>query len=209
MINSLHLKNFKCFQDQHFELGNLTLLTGLNSTGKSSVIQSLLLLRQSYQRQLLIDNKLLLNGDLVQLGTARDVFCEFATEREIEFRLRFDEDKQGKQWRFNFKDPATDILNQVTSVVKSVYNASLFGDKFHYLPAERIGPQSAFEASHFFVHEHRQLGVKGEYAPHFLSTFSSDRISDENLRHPDTPDFEESRLGRQVERWMRRNQSRC
>ena len=45
MISSLHLHNFKCFGDQDFPLKALTLLTGLNSTGKSSVLQSLLLLR--------------------------------------------------------------------------------------------------------------------------------------------------------------------
>ena len=37
MISSLHVHNFKCFGDQDFPLKALTLLTGLNSTGKSSV----------------------------------------------------------------------------------------------------------------------------------------------------------------------------
>ena len=73
MIKKLHIKNFKCFEDQNFELGNLTLLTGLNGTGKSSVIQSLLLLHQSYQQHFLQTNRLLLNGDLIELGTAQDI----------------------------------------------------------------------------------------------------------------------------------------
>lgn len=58
MISLLHLKNFKAFQDQLLEFRPLTLLSGLNSTGKSSVLQSLLLLRQSYQQQLLPDTGL-------------------------------------------------------------------------------------------------------------------------------------------------------
>ena len=70
MVDSLHIENFKCFENQRFELGNLTLLTGLNGTGKSSVVQSLLLLRQSYQHRFLQDGGLLLNGDLIQLGNS-------------------------------------------------------------------------------------------------------------------------------------------
>lgn len=51
-LQSLHLQNFKCFENQLLRLRPLTLLSGLNGTGKSSVIQSLLLLRQSYWQDL-------------------------------------------------------------------------------------------------------------------------------------------------------------
>ena len=37
MIPSLRLINFKAFENQLFEFRSLTLLSGLNSTGKSSV----------------------------------------------------------------------------------------------------------------------------------------------------------------------------
>ena len=47
MIDRLHLRNFKCFEDAYVNLGGITLLAGLNGTGKSSVIQALLVLRQS------------------------------------------------------------------------------------------------------------------------------------------------------------------
>ncbi|WP_367187090.1 AAA family ATPase [Mucilaginibacter sp.] len=36
------LKNFKCFDELEIELGKITLLTGANSRGKSSLIYSLL-----------------------------------------------------------------------------------------------------------------------------------------------------------------------
>ncbi|MDQ1256487.1 MAG: hypothetical protein QG656_1083 [Candidatus Hydrogenedentes bacterium] len=49
MITELFLRNFKCFESQHLELRNLALLAGLNGMGKSSILQALLLLRQSYQ----------------------------------------------------------------------------------------------------------------------------------------------------------------
>lgn len=43
MIETIRLTNFKCFEKQTLKLGNITLLTGLNSSGKSTFIQSLLL----------------------------------------------------------------------------------------------------------------------------------------------------------------------
>ena len=47
MLRAVRLQNYKCFEDQLLEFKSLTLLTGLNGTGKSSVNQALLLLRQS------------------------------------------------------------------------------------------------------------------------------------------------------------------
>ncbi len=87
MITSLCLKNFKPFEEQLLEFRPLTLLSGLNSTGKSSVLQSLLLLRQSYQQGLLPKTGLALNGELVCIGTAQDALYEEAKEDLISFTI--------------------------------------------------------------------------------------------------------------------------
>lgn len=42
-IRNVRIKNYKCFRDESIELSKLTVLTGRNSAGKSSFIQSLLL----------------------------------------------------------------------------------------------------------------------------------------------------------------------
>ena len=47
MIKAMELRNFKCFHRQQIAFRPLTLLTGVNSAGKSTVIQALLLLRQN------------------------------------------------------------------------------------------------------------------------------------------------------------------
>lgn len=47
MIARLTIENFKAFEYAELNLTELNLLTGVNGVGKSSVIQSLLLLRQS------------------------------------------------------------------------------------------------------------------------------------------------------------------
>ena len=53
MIKNLKLANFKCFDELDLELAPLTLITGVNGMGKSSVIQSLLMLRQSFDERYL------------------------------------------------------------------------------------------------------------------------------------------------------------
>lgn len=207
MIKSLDIKNFKCFEDQRFELGNLTLLTGLNGTGKSSVLQSLLLLRQSHQNQFLQKGRLLLNGDIIQLGTARNVLFEGAGSDEFGFCLDFSE--TSAKWHFKYekkglKETEADvaILNS-EQVSDDIYDASLFGDSFHYLSAERVGPQPAFETSDYFVNERQQLGVKGEYAPHFLDVFAQKEITNKVLAHSSSDhSIRPIRLKSQVEAWM-------
>ena len=49
MITKLFLENFKCFKKQELRFSNLTLLTGVNSAGKSSIIQALLLIKQTFE----------------------------------------------------------------------------------------------------------------------------------------------------------------
>jgi predicted ATPase len=46
MIQSLSLKNFKSFEDETLRFANLNVLSGLNSSGKSSVIQALRLINE-------------------------------------------------------------------------------------------------------------------------------------------------------------------
>ena len=47
MINNIQVKNFKSLENINLDLKNLNLLTGLNSSGNSSLIQSILLIKQN------------------------------------------------------------------------------------------------------------------------------------------------------------------
>jgi predicted ATPase len=198
MIYALRICNFKCFENQRFAFGPLTLLSGLNGAGKSSVLQSLLLLRQSYQRSLLQSVGLALNGDLAQLGTARDVFYEGATSSQFGFDVEFG-DKLAGSWVFDFDEKA-DVARSVSMPVSdAVYRTNLFGDEFQYLSAERIGPRPSFPRSDYWVREHRQLGVSGEYTSHFLSLFGERKVAQEMLAHPQERTLT---LKAQVDAWM-------
>ena len=49
MLTKIGLTNFKCFQQITVGCTSLNLLCGLNGMGKSSVIQAMLVLRQSFE----------------------------------------------------------------------------------------------------------------------------------------------------------------
>ncbi len=72
MISQLDLRTFKCFEKLRLPLGHLTLLSGINASGKSSVLHSLVLLHQTMQEDEW-STRILLNGDVVKLGTVTDV----------------------------------------------------------------------------------------------------------------------------------------
>jgi predicted ATPase len=205
-IRSLHLQNFKCFENQVFEFNTLNLLAGLNGTGKSSMLQALLLARQSYQQNSLQTGGLALNGDLIQIGTAKDAFFEGAKEDVISFGLALGNGAK-QTWRFHY-DRETDVLALILKVSRVEYaflsstifdNSNLFRNDFQYLQAERIGPRRFFETSDLQVRQRRQLGTAGEYTAHFLAEFGKKNIANRILGHPEAVS---NTLHDQVEAWL-------
>ncbi|MDM8565695.1 DUF3696 domain-containing protein [Candidatus Halobeggiatoa sp. HSG11] len=73
MLTQIKLTNFKCFKEETiFPLGQLNLLTGINGRGKSTLLQSLLLMQQSIEHNEKT-TQILLNGSCVNLGNFDDV----------------------------------------------------------------------------------------------------------------------------------------
>jgi len=90
MLRALQLRNFKSVRESTvLELGKLNILSGTNSSGKSTLIQSILLIAQT----LLSDDErqpLAFNGPLIALGTPSDVWHngQLSEPLEIMFLLR-------------------------------------------------------------------------------------------------------------------------
>ncbi|MDO3411569.1 DUF3696 domain-containing protein [Saccharibacillus sp. CPCC 101409] len=181
MIKNVHLKNIKCFKEQDIKLGNLTLLTGLNGVGKSTVIQSLLLLRQSYIQGAMKNKGLSLNGDLLYLGTGQDLLYEKAENEELEIRLEL-ESSPPLFWSFGY-DKDSDLLPILETSFENE-EVTLFSENFQYLSAERLGPRTYFNRSSFEVKQQNSLGIHGEYTTHYLSVHQNDPIPNQFLKHP-------------------------
>ncbi|MCB9610725.1 MAG: DUF3696 domain-containing protein [Deltaproteobacteria bacterium] len=82
MLTELHVTSFKCFETLALPLRPLTLLSGTNGGGKSSVIQSLMLLAHTLSHREWSDS-LLLDGPDLALGSAADVLNQQAARRRL------------------------------------------------------------------------------------------------------------------------------
>lgn len=81
MIKKLRVANFKCFEDTgELELAPLTLLVGPNSSGKSSIIQALVLIKQTLESGD-VSLPAALKGDLIDLGSYPDVVFRHNAKR--------------------------------------------------------------------------------------------------------------------------------
>lgn len=86
MISDLKLENFKSWKSAHIPFGRITGLFGANSSGKSSLIQFLLLLKQTKEasdRNVALE----LNGPYVKLGTMSDLLPEHDALLTLRFSL--------------------------------------------------------------------------------------------------------------------------
>jgi predicted ATPase len=199
MFTFLRLRNFKCFRSQDLELRPLTLLTGLNGMGKSSVLQAFLLLRQSHERGLLEKGFLALNDYLVSLGTARDILFDGAGGQE---RMHFEFRAEGGfswRWEYDYQSEADVLANEIGWLDEEFLRSSLFTNDFHYLEAERTGPRVSFPKSDYLVKGRGRLGTRGEFTAHFLVVHGEEPIPIPELTHQRAMSMG---LLHQVEAWM-------
>jgi len=171
LIRRLRLQNFKCFLDQSIDLQPLTLLAGINGMGKSSVIQALLLLRQTVllNHSGKDQNELLLNGPLINLGHADDVLYENAIDDELGFRLEIEE-KTGETGvlKFHFqKNKEKKFWGKLPGSTAKCSSLLGYADAaFAYLQAERLGPRTSLpqDADHVL----NRVGNAGELSARIL-----------------------------------------
>ena len=89
MLTNIKLENFKCFRELDLKCAPLTLLTGINGTGKSSVFQALILLRKSFEARELENGRLLVADDPIDLGSANDLL--HSMEKSVRLALEHDQ----------------------------------------------------------------------------------------------------------------------
>ena len=196
MIQKMKVENFKCFEQLTLELSGLNLLSGINSMGKSTLIQALLLLRQSYEQNVL-EKGIYLNGKYTSLGVGKDVLYTNADENTISISIKDEQCTLRVEYDYNAASDFLKLKNTVSADLLEDMN--LFGRGFYYVAADRLGPQSSYEKSYYEVSENKQIGNHGEYAVHYLQTHDMDEVANKNVWY----DGEENiRLLKQVECWM-------
>lgn len=199
MVSNINLSNFKCFRNIALSLANLNLFSGINSMGKSTIIQALLLLRQSFERNS-INEGIYLNGKYVKIGSGQDLLYSNADNKIISIVIRNNEEKD-YIWNLIY-DSKADFLkldsNNIFSV-KELESLNLFNNRFEYIAAERLGPKLSYEKSYYEVHVQNQMGIHGEYAVNYLYDKRNEKIQNPQVKHPEE---EEEHLQAQVEKWL-------
>lgn len=208
MLRELTLDGFKCFDEQRIPIHALTLLTGVNASGKTSVIQALALLRQSVL-EAEWSPQLVLDGSLIRLGTTADVVNKVRGGRTLDLGIA------GEDWsvRWTFGDPKvreTDaasmplhqlvwkqndgthtfdgregglfrmLVPQRASLIEHQLVMDMLSSIEH-VSAERIGPREVYTLGRAAFHS--TVGVQGERMPGVLWLFGDDEVP-EPLRHP-------------------------
>ena len=189
MISYIKLKNFKCFVDEPFDMAQLTLFTGINGMGKSSVIQSLLLLKQSYDvKYLQTSNKVILgirDRTLTNLESA-SAFCNLtAFPKEVEIEIESETNLTHK-WKIDASSASDNELPVTYSGPGNYQNEALFNERFIYLTAERWGPRLTYERKPGTKDYNTKLGVQGELTPAYIldAIKRNEEIGIAKLKHP-------------------------
>ena len=224
MLTRLHLEQFKCFERLALPLAPLTLLTGLNAAGKSTVIQSMALLNQTI-RENEWGECLLLNGNAVKLGTAGDVINNVKGRNS--FTIGLESEDIRCDWTAVSSSRAA-LISEISEIrignvsyplgsegevarearVRRLIPTNLTEPshiaaeqiaeqlrELTYIAAERIGPREVYEA--FSEDEERTVGVQGERTAYYLFKHES-TLTRESLRIAGTP----PQLPRQTEAWL-------
>lgn len=153
MISEIRLHNYKSFIDQAIETAPLTVLTGLNSSGKSSVIKAVKMIKESYLKGFTA-------GDFDRTYNIHALKSKLTKEDSLSLSMVID----GLVYRrdithisaMGWTSDVYDIMND-----KRIDTASI-----HYLSADRYGPRNTLPRGNIDMLD--SVGELGEYAISFL-----------------------------------------
>ncbi len=167
MLQKLMFTNFKSWPEVDLPCGRITGLFGTNSSGKTSILQFLLLLKQTKDatdRAISLE----LNGGLVQLGSIRDAMHRHDEGRSITFTVAFELDAD-----LILNDPSRKKTAEIsrgkhltlTSEIAVQQRAPVARSLAYHLGSIRFGlaPRNG-DTTRFELSAVPDQGVKGEFS---------------------------------------------
>lgn len=181
-METLTIKNFKCFEEISVPIDKLTVLAGANGNGKSSVIQSLLFVRNTIERNLGLFNDYyitesdILNKDVpldsafnLALGDSSHIINRSAENDLLSIYLSSgDNEDFGFQYKSDLREPQlhVSLIDWSKNFAKEI---PILKREFYYLNAERIGPRVNQKIQHT---DFLNCGWQGELTAQLISTKS-------------------------------------
>jgi predicted ATPase len=160
-IEQLTVENFKCFKrEQTFDFSRLTILTGANSSGKSSVIYAILMALQSEG----FPNSLSTNGNYVNLGDFKDISNNHKKNNIIKLgfkvqELLFKDISPTVIIKTNWKEDKVDLLPKLSNfeatnenevkfdkddILSIFFEANKTNQSFNFISAFRQAPRRTY-----------------------------------------------------------------
>lgn len=174
MIQSIHIQNFKSIENQAFDFKPLTILTGTNSAGKSSIIQAILLYSHRFNGNMLLDDYLANLGkpsELLYIHSKDEFFLINLKVASVKTAsLIFDKNKQSYRFDETEKKEALFTLYTKDMLIPS------FEKNLYYISANRIGQENQSK-----IKEKIRCGVNGEYIFGFYESYKHVRLENEKL----------------------------
>lgn len=179
MLKNIRIAGYKCLRECDLPLANLNLFVGPNAAGKSSVLQILLLLRQSSSEKGIVP-RLTLNGDLYDGGTVSAILHPDAGDK-IACHIQTGEEDHTYQFvwersRDDYLDARALPLEDHAAVLPLL--PELSGSNFIYLNAERRAPDVRYPLQPDGEQLAGELGKHGEFTTAMLAR-SKDRMVDQ------------------------------
>lgn len=201
MHKEISINNFKCFSERTtIDLSNINVCLGSNSVGKSSVIQGIILIRQVYEKALMLKEtnpksvEIQLNDEYgLQLGDSEHIKSSKKMEDIV---LSID----GLDFILSsiYGNPYGMMASVPQDVDKLRKLEGIFADTFYYLNAERLGPRNYQTINAKTIDS---CGVHGENTNHFLYKMSNAKVPEERCFKLDETK-KVSTVEKQVEYWM-------
>ncbi len=160
MLKTISLRGFKSFVEADLNLNRLTVLTGLNSSGKSSVIQALLMFEKAVRRE----RSILLEGH----GTKDELKNKYV---EDSMTLRVVHETGKGSW-IDFDNEFVHIKNP--TIIREF-------PKITYISANRQGPQTSIPI-YSDTHRKTKIGATGDNLLQYIELMGGKEL-DERLKH--------------------------
>jgi len=178
MIEKIEIEGFKSIKKQEFDFKGLTVLTGLNSTGKSSVIQAILLVSSFNSPQYS-----LLRKYIKKFSTFSEIRNKYENADTINFALEGENIsttlsvERSSDWQVSLANDASKVT---------------FDENLFYISSNRIGPEDIANYD-----EDMKFGIDGEYLFGYFEQHKRDRLHDVLIK-----DNSHKTLDAQVSYWL-------
>lgn len=213
MLERIGVKNFKSLKDVDVGISNLNVFSGINGSGKSSLIQALLMIKSIKRKKNYSSTKgyrdlITLNNEDIELGQVEDVLYEGGGDSisielngfgESQIFTLSSDNKSQDYLRFSVdsKDEKEIMLKPLLPFAPTIGKTIL---DLNFLKSERVGPKITQNRNSIEV-DYGFIGVSGEFSYEYISQFGENKIEDiENRKHQNSVN---NTLNNQIKYWLR------